>query len=202
MNQTLSAAAPPKAGLALDVRQLPLPWKLGMVLLGSLALVISAKVQVPFYPVPMTLQTLVVLLIGAFYGWRLGAATVILYLAQGFAGFPVFANTPPAVAGPLYFVGPTAGFLIGFIVSAIAAGWAVERFGARNTVAVFGAMLAGQIALFALGTVWLAFFAQLASGATGIGLGRAVNAAVLPFALADLVKTVIAALVVRAAVAR
>jgi biotin transport system substrate-specific component len=201
MNQTLPAARP-QAGLALDVRNMPLPWKLGMVLLGSLALVISAKVQVPFYPVPMTLQTLVVLLIGAFYGWRLGAATVLLYLAQGFAGFPVFANTPPAVAGPLYFMGPTAGFLAGFVVSVIVAGWAVERFGGRRTGLVLAAMLAGQALLFAIGWLWLAAFATLSSGATGVGYGRAFGLAVAPFIAGDVLKTVIAALVVRAAVQR
>jgi biotin transport system substrate-specific component len=194
------AAAPShRPLLALDARGLGLAGQVGMILLGSLALALAANVQVPFYPVPMTLQTLVVLLIGAFYGWRLGAATVLLYLAQGFAGFPVFAG---AVAGPLYFAGPTGGFLAGFVVSALVAGWAVERFGARRTGAVLAAMLAGQAALFALGWVWLAAFATLASGATGTGFGRAFALAVAPFVVGDVLKAVIAALLVRAAVAR
>ncbi len=164
---------------------------------GVLLLTLSAKLQVPFYPVPMTLQTLVVLLIGAAYGWRLGAATVALYLAQGLLGAPVFANTPPAAAGPLYFMGPTAGFLIGFVASAAIAGLAVEKGLARSPLLLAGAMLVAQAAVFALGFLWLANFATLASGATGVGAAKA-WAVVQAFLLGDLLKTGIAVALVMA----
>jgi len=159
---------------------------------GVALLTLSAKLQVPFYPVPMTMQTLVVLLIGAAYGWRLGAATVLLYLASGFVGAPVFANTPPAAAGPLYFMGPTAGFLLGFVASAAIAGYAVEKGAARSLPMLAMALLAAQAAVFALGFLWLAYFAALANGASGVGAGRAWSV-VQAFLLGDLLKTAIAA---------
>ena len=89
---------------------------------GSIALWVSAKVQIPFLPVPMTLQTLVVLIIGMAYGWRLGAATVALYLAQGAVGLPVFAGTPEKGIGLAYMIGPTGGYLVGFLLAAMAVG--------------------------------------------------------------------------------
>ena len=164
---------------------------------GVLLLTLSAKLQVPFYPVPMTLQTLVVLLIGAAYGWRLGAATVALYLLHGFLGAPVFANTPPAAAGPLYFMGPTAGFLIGFIASAAVAGLAVEKGWSRSLPKLALALLAAQAVVFALGFLWLANFAALANGASGVGVARAWTV-VQTFLLGDLLKTAIATTLVLA----
>ena len=89
---------------------------------GSIALWISAKIQIPFYPVPVSMQTLVVLMIGMAFGWRLGAATVILYLAEGVAGLPVFAGTPEKGIGLAYMVGPTGGYLVGFVIAAAAVG--------------------------------------------------------------------------------
>jgi biotin transport system substrate-specific component len=159
---------------------------------------LAAKIKVPFYPVPMTMQTLAALLIGAGLGWRLGSATVLLYLTHGFLGAPVFTNTPPAVAGPLYFVGPTAGFLFGMVVSAAIAGLAVERGLARSLPMLFGALILAQAAVFGFGYLWLAQFAALASGATGLGFGRAFAAGVQPFLLGDLLKTAIAAGVITA----
>ena len=91
---------------------------------GALALAISAKTQVPFYPVPMTLQTLVVLAIGAAFGARLAAATVLLYLGEGLAGLQVFAGL---AAGPAYMAGPTGGYLVGFLFAAALVGWLAER---------------------------------------------------------------------------
>ena len=98
-----------------------------LMVVGTGLLTVSAKVQVPLPFVPMTLQTLVVLMIGASYGWRLGGATVALYLAQGAIGLPVFANTPPLPAGIGYFMGPTGGFLFGFLAAAVATGYMAER---------------------------------------------------------------------------
>jgi len=165
---------------------------------GTALLAISAKIQVPFYPVPMTLQTLVVLLLGALYGSRLAVLTVLAYLAEGAIGLPVFAGTPPAVAGPTYLLGPTGGFLAGFVVTAAIAGIAADRGWARSALKLFGAMLVGEVALMTLGFLWLAWFAWLQGGATGLGAGTAFSAAVAPFALGELVKTALAALLVPA----
>lgn len=167
-----------------------------LAVLGAGLLTLSAKVQVPFYPVPMTLQTLVVLLIGAAFGWRLGVATVALYLAQGLVGLPVFTNTPPLAAGPLYFFGPTGGFLVGFLVAAAIVGSAAERGWDRSIVKLALAMIVADALLLALGALWLAFFAVLPNGATGIGLGRAWAAGVQPFLLGEALKIAIAALAV------
>jgi biotin transport system substrate-specific component len=162
-----------------------------LAVVGAGLLTVSAKISVPFYPVPMTLQSLAVLLIGAAYGWRLGAATVLLYLFQGLMGMPVFAGTPPAIANYLYFVGPTGGFLIGFVASAAIVGLAVERGATRSPVMLAGTMLLAQIVLYALGSAWLAYFAQLSTGATGTGVVRA-WAAAQNYLLGDVLKTAVA----------
>jgi biotin transport system substrate-specific component len=166
----------------------------GFAVLGSLILWASAKISVPFWPVPMTLQTGVVVLIGAAYGARLGLATVLLYLMEGVSGLPVFTGG----GGLLYMAGPTGGFLIGFAVAAFVVGWLVERGFDRNPLTLFLAMLAGDALIFLLGFVWLAWFATLSSGATGIGAAAAFSGGVLKFVLGDLVKLALAAALVSA----
>ena len=88
-----------------------------VALIGSILLAISSKIKIPFYPVPMTMQTFVVLLIGITLGWKLAVATISLYLFEGIIGLPVFSGTPEKGVGLVYFVGPTMGYLIGFIVT-------------------------------------------------------------------------------------
>ena len=88
-----------------------------LALMGSIALAISSKIRIPFYPVPMTMQTLVVLMIGIAFGWKLGLATVALYLFEGIIGLPVFSGTPEKGVGLIYFIGPTMGYLLGFLVA-------------------------------------------------------------------------------------
>ena len=92
-------------------------------LLGSILLAISSKIKIPFYPVPMTMQTLVVLLIGVVFGWKLGVATITFYLFEGIVGLPVFAGTPEKGIGLAYFSGPTMGYLLGFIPAVFASGF-------------------------------------------------------------------------------
>jgi len=167
-----------------------------LVAAGTALLTLSAKVSVPFYPVNMTLQTFAVLLIGAVYGPRLGVITVLAYFAEGLAGLPVFTSTPPLPAGPGYFMGPTAGFMAGFLVTAAVAGIAVQRGLGKRPLALFLAMLAGEVVLFGLGLAWLSQFAVLPNGATGLGLVKTWHAAIAPFLLGDLVKTALAALLV------
>src|SRR5919112_5140412 len=115
-----------------------------LALLGSALLAISAKIQVPLPPVPMTMQTLVVLLIGATYGWRLGGATTLLYLVEGMLGLPVFANTPPAVASPAYLLGPTGGYLVGYVAAAVVMGFLAERGWDRSLLRVIIMMSLGH----------------------------------------------------------
>lgn len=170
-------------------------WYAFLIVAGSLALTVSAKAQVPFWPVPMTLQTLAIFFIAAAYGRNLAVATIIAYLAQGFAGLPVFAG---AAAGPAYFAGPTAGFLAGFVIAAALVGEAADRGFSRNGVKLFGVMLLADAIVFALGFLWLAFmFVSPKTGAT-LGAATAFNAAVAPFVLGDLVKLALAALMVPA----
>ena len=86
-----------------------------VIILGSIALAVSAKVKIPFYPVPMTMQTFVVLFLGISFGYKIGLSTVGLYLLEGIVGLPVFSNTPERGIGMVYFTGPTMGYLIGFL---------------------------------------------------------------------------------------
>jgi biotin transport system substrate-specific component len=126
-----------------------------LALVGSLLLTLSAKVQIPFYPVPMTLQTLVVLLIGIAYGWRLGGATVLFYLAQGAAGLPVFAGTPEKGIGLAYMVGPTAGYLMGFVLAAVVVGRLAEAGWDRRISTTIPLMIIGNLLLYVPGLLWL-----------------------------------------------
>ncbi|MGN6096956.1 MAG: biotin transporter BioY [Bosea sp. (in: a-proteobacteria)] len=169
---------------------------LALAVAGSLLMVAAAKIKVPFWPVPMTLQTLAVLALGAAYGPRLGAATIALYVAYGLAGLPVFTNTPPLAAGPLYLAGPTGGFILGFVIAAAIAGWAAAR--GASLVRLLGGLLLADLALMVVGCLWLAFGAQMAGGATGVGLAKAFAYGVQPFLLGEALKTALAASLVGA----
>ncbi|MFK8033808.1 MAG: biotin transporter BioY [Hyphomicrobiales bacterium] len=126
-----------------------------LAVVGSLALWVSAKIQVPFYPVPMTMQTFMVLVIGMAFGWRLGAATILLYLAEGALGLPVFANSPERGIGLAYMVGPTGGYLFGFVVSAAVVGFLGQKGWDRNVVTTLVAMTIGTAIIFGFGLLWL-----------------------------------------------
>jgi biotin transport system substrate-specific component len=159
-----------------------------LIVLGTALLTLSAKINLPLPYVPMTLQTLVVLMIGAAYGWRLGAATMVAYLAEGAAGLPVFAG-PVGGLAPLF--GPTAGYLIGFVAAAAITGWLSERGWDRSVPRLFVAMAAGHIAILALGFVWLAFGLRL-------GADKAWLVGVAPFIAASLIKNALGAALVPA----
>jgi biotin transport system substrate-specific component len=157
-----------------------------LALAGTALLTLSAKLKVPFWPVPMTMQTFAVLLIGAAYGWRLGAATIALYLAEGAVGLPVFAGTPETGIGLTYMVGPTGGYLLGFVAAAALAGWLAERGFDRSPPATALAMLAGMVLIYLFGIAWLAPLT---------GFADAVRYGLLPFLLADALKLGLAACV-------
>lgn len=153
---------------------------------GIVLLALSAKINVPLPMVPMTLQTLVVLVIGAAYGWRLGVATVLGYLAVGAVGVPVFAG-PIGGLAPLF--GATAGFLFGFVVAAFITGVLGERGWDRSIIHMFLALAIGHVVILAMGLVWLAYGRQL-------GLEKAWAVGVGPFLAGAVVKTLLGALLV------
>ena len=106
-----------------NLREVSLVKSLFLAILGTIILAVSAKIKIPFWPVPMTMQTFVVLLLGVVYGWKLGLFTVSLYLLEGIAGLPVFAGTPEKGVGLIYFTGPTMGYLIGFLFAVFFTGF-------------------------------------------------------------------------------
>ena len=153
-----------------------------VVLLGSLLLTVTAKVQIPWWPVPMTMQTFAVLVLGMTCGPRLGVATVLAYLAQGAAGLPVFAGG----AGLAYLAGPTGGYLLGFVLAAGLTGWLAERGFDRSPARTLAAMLAGDALILGLGVTWLS---------TLIGFEKALAAGLLPFLSAEAFKIALASAV-------
>lgn len=153
-----------------------------LALVGTLLLTISAKIQILFWPVPMTMQTYVVLVLGMAFGWRLAGATMLLYLAQGALGLPVFAGTPEKGVGLPYMMGPTGGYLVGFVVAAAAVGWLAERGFDRSFVRAAFAMTLGHAVVFLFGFAWLA---------TLVGPDKAWIGGVAPFWAATALKTVL-----------
>jgi len=150
-----------------------------IALAGSALLALTAKLQIPFWPVPMTMQTFAVLVIGMACGPRLGAATVGLYLLEGAVGLPVFSRG----AGLGYFAGPTGGYLVGFLLAGMVVGWLAERGFDRSPGRTLLAMLAGEVVIFACGLAWLASL---------IGPAEAVAAGLVPFLAGEAVKIALA----------
>lgn len=155
-----------------------------LVAIGTALLAVSAKINLPLPYVPMTMQTLVVLMIGAAYGWRLGTATILAYLAEGALGLPVFAGP---VGGLAPLMGPTAGYLAGFLPAAFIAGWLAERGWDRSVTALLSAMLLGHFVILAMGFGWLAYGLNL-------GADKAWLVGVVPFLAGSLVKSALGAL--------
>ena len=123
-----------------------------LTIVGSILITISAKIKIPFYPVPMTMQTFVILLIGITYGYKIGLATVTLYLLEGIFGLPVFANSPEKGIGVAYFIGPTMGYLVGFLVAVYFAGLFKYDKGLINT---FLKLIFSVSFIYILGLFWL-----------------------------------------------
>lgn len=156
-----------------------------LIIAGTILLAVSAKLQVPLPPVPMTMQTFVVLVMGAVYGPRLGSATMLAYLAEGLAGIPVFAAP---TAGPAYMAGPTAGYLAGFVASVAFVGLAARRGWCGRLVPLAATLGFGHLMILAFGVGWLSHL---------VGWEKAVLTGFVPFAWATLVKTVLAVAAVR-----
>lgn len=149
-----------------------------LIAAGSLVVAISALIQIrlPFTPVPITAQTLAVLLIGALLGSRRGGLTLLAYLGEGFAGLPVFSGGGFGLA---HLLGPTGGYLFGFVAAAFLVGWVAERGWDRRPVTAFAAMTFGNLVIYAFGVGWLAGM---------VGLSQALALGAAPFVLGDLLK--------------
>ncbi|WP_417455577.1 biotin transporter BioY [Kiloniella sp.] len=160
--------------------------KMLMVLVGSLALWVSAKIQIPFYPVPMTMQTTVVFMIGMAYGWRLGGLTIMLYLFEGAMGLPVFSGTPEKGLGLVYMMGTTGGYLLGFFFAAVLLGWLAEKGWDRNYISTAVAMILGNAVIYSFGLLWLGSIVGWDKPLLEWGM--------LPFLMGDAVKLALASL--------
>ena len=153
--------------------------------LGSILLTISAKIKFPFYPVPMTMQTFVVLFLGISFGYKIGVTTIILYLLEGISGLPVFSNSPEKGIGIAYFVGPTMGYLIGFIFASFLAGYFKYS---SNYLINFLKILISTSIIYIFGILWLG---------TLIGWDKPIlQLGMFPFLLAELFKILLLTLLV------
>ena len=148
-----------------------------LIFLGTIALTISAKLKIPFYPVPMTMQTFVVLFLGLAFGYKIGLATVGVYLLEGIIGIPVFSNSPEKGVGIVYFTGPTMGYLIGFLFAVFFAGYLDLK---NNIFIIFGKLIFSVSTIYLFGVLWLGIL---------IGWDKPIlELGVMPFLLAELFK--------------
>ena len=155
-----------------------------VIILGSMALTISAKVKIPFYPVPMTMQTFVVMFMGLSFGYKIGLATIGLYLFEGIIGLPVFSNSPERGAGLVYFTGPTMGYLIGFLSACYLASFVNSK---DNLLKIFIKLIIAVSTIYLLGVIWLG---------TLIGWEKPIySLGVAPFLLAELFKILLLSLI-------
>ena len=166
----------------LDLHGRSLAWQAGAVVVGTLLLALCSYIEVPMVPVPINMQTFGVTLIGALYGWRLGAITVIAWLAQAALGMPVLSG---GAAGAHHFVGPTAGYLFAFPVSAALAGWLVEKgWNGSRPILAFANMMLGNALCLVLGAAWLAAM---------IGVDQAIVHGITPFLVGAVLKSALGA---------
>ena len=172
---------------------LSIPIRAAAVVFVTVLTAVAAQVSLPlpFTPVPFTLQPMVVLVGGAALGARLGMASQVLYLLAGIAGLPVFATSAVLPQGFLRLLGPTGGFLMAYPFAAFVAGWLAERGFDRRYVTSVIAMGAGLTLIFALGVAWFAWFAAPAP----VGLSQALQLALYPFIVVDVIKILLAATV-------
>lgn len=186
MSGTVTPALEP-AFSPLGLGQRSLAVQIGAVIFGTVLMTASSYVSVPMIPVPMTMQTLAATLIGALYGWRLGALTIAVWLMQGALGLPVFSN---GAGGIIHLFGRTGGYLFAFPIAAAATGWLAERgWNGDRVVRAFLAMLTGNALCLVIGGAWLA---------TLIGAEKAFWFGVAPFVLGAVVKSALGAAILKA----
>ena len=156
-----------------------------IIIFGSLLITLSAKIKIPFYPVPMTMQTFMIILIGASFGYKIGSATVSIYLLEGIIGLPVFSNSPEKGTGLVYFTGPTMGYLLGFLGAVFFAGYFKYN---KNTFLNFIKIVFSVFTIYLLGLVWLGYL---------IGWDKPIfKLGAEPFLLAELLKVIILTILV------
>lgn len=182
MRPLVSLALPEKGAARLATQLL-------LAIVGTLVLTLSAKTRVLLGPVDISMQTLAVFLIAAAFGMRLGVATLLLYMAEGAMGLPVFQGTPEKGIGVAYMLGSTGGYLAGFVVMAAIVGWAADRGWDRHPIKLFNAILVAEIIMMAMGFAWLALL---------IGPEKSWQFGVVPFIVGDLIKVGLAASLVPA----
>jgi biotin transport system substrate-specific component len=157
-----------------------------LIFLGTITLTISAKLKIPFYPVPMTMQTFVVLFLGLAFGYKIGLATVGVYLLEGIIGIPVFSNSPEKGVGLVYFTGPTMGYLIGFLSAVFFAGYLNLK---NNIFVIFSKLVFSVSTIYLFGALWLG---------TLIGWDKPIlELGVTPFLLAELFKICLLAILAK-----
>ena len=157
-----------------------------LIFLGTMALTVSAKLKIPFYPVPMTMQTFVVLFLGLAFGYKIGLATVSVYLLEGIIGIPVFSNSPEKGVGLVYFTGPTMGYLIGFLSAVFFAGYLNLK---NNIFIIFSKLVFSVSTIYLFGALWLG---------TLIGWDKPIlELGVTPFLLAELFKITLLAILAK-----
>ena len=157
-----------------------------IIILGSIILTVSAKIKIPFYPVPMTMQTFVVLFFGISFGYKIGMATISLYLLEGIMGLPVFSNSPEKGVGLVYFTGPTMGYLIGFLTACFFSSFINSK---DNFLIIFIKLLISVLTIYLLGILWLG---------TLIGWDKPIfQFGVAPFLLAEFFKIALLSLIAK-----
>ena len=160
--------------------------KISIIVIGSIILTLSAKIKIPFYPVPMTMQTFVVLFLGVSFGYKIALTTVGLYLIEGILGLPVFSNSPEKGVGLVYFTGPTMGYLIGFLFAAFLSGYFDFK---KNIFLIFLKLILSVSVIYLLGILWLGII---------IGWDKPIfELGAKPFLLAELFKILILALITK-----
>ena len=155
-----------------------------IILLGSLALTVSAKIKIPFYPVPMTMQTFMVMFIGLSFGYKIGLATVSLYLLEGIVGLPVFSNSPERGTGLVYFTGPTMGYLVGFLSACYFTKFVNQK---DNLFKIFIKLVISVSTIYILGVIWLGSLIGWEKPILSLG--------VYPFLLAELFKIILLSII-------
>ena len=159
---------------------------LTIIFLGSILLTVSAKFKIPFYPVPMTMQTFVVLFFGLAFGYKIGLSIVGLYLIEGILGLPVFSNSPERGVGLIYFTGPTMGYLIGFLFAVFLSGYLDLK---KNIFIIFFKLLLSVSVIYILGLIWLGIL---------IGWDKPIlELGAIPFLPAELLKVLILTLLTK-----
>ncbi|MGU3576982.1 biotin transporter BioY [Brucellaceae bacterium C25G] len=172
----------------LNLNSRSMPVQIAAVIFGTFILALTSQVEVPMVPVPITLQTLVVPLIGALYGWRLGSITVLAWLGEAAVGMPVLAG---GSGGIMAFAGPTAGYLASFPVIAALTGFLAERgWNGKNVGLAFAAFIAANALCLLMGTLWLSSL---------IGMEKAIAFGATPFLIGALIKSALGAAILKAA---